>query len=97
MLTPEAHVKLQVKRMLKDYKCYTLWPVQNGMGSPTLDCLGCHNGKFFAIETKAPGKKPTARQEITIRDMQESNGATFVIDGSPASLAALKFWLEVTQ
>ena len=28
-----------------------------------MDFLGCYRGRFFAIETKAPGKKPTLRQD----------------------------------
>jgi hypothetical protein len=33
-----------------------------------LDFFICAFGNFLAIETKAPGKKPTERQEPTIRN-----------------------------
>ena len=77
--TPEGKVKAKVKRLLKKYDCYQFWPVQSGYGAPTLDCLGCCNGFFFGIETKAPGKHPTPRQYLTIADMEEANGRVFVI------------------
>lgn len=96
--TPEGKVKKQVKSALlhlqsKGYPVYYHMPVQNGMGKPTLDFVGCIGGKFFAIETKAPGKKPTERQESTILDMQRAGGNVFVYDGSnPEVLAG---WLAM--
>lgn len=77
--TPEGKVKDKVKRLLKKYNCYQFWPVQTGYGAPTLDCIGCHNGFFFGIETKAPGKHPTPRQHMTMADMLDSKAAVFVI------------------
>jgi hypothetical protein len=77
--TPEGKVKEQVKRLLKKYGCYQFWPVQVGYGAATLDCLGCYNGKFFAVETKAPGKRLTPRQSLTRKDMQDANGVVFVV------------------
>lgn len=112
MPTPEAKVKRKVKDLLARLNdeweplaadsIYTHWPVQMGMGAPTLDCVGCHRGHFFAIETKAPGKEPTDRQRATIRDMEEAGGKVFVIgeeelQGSlfPYSgLAELESWLR---
>lgn len=79
MATPEGKVKGKVKRLLQQYGCYQFWPVQTGYGAPTLDCLGCYNGWFFGIETKAPGKHPTPRQWLTIEDMEEAHGKVFVI------------------
>ncbi len=96
--TPEGKVKLQVKRALKmlqdrGYPVYYHMPVQNGMGKPTLDFIGCIKGQFFAIETKAPGKKPTERQEGTIEDMRKAGAHVFVYDGSnPEVLAG---WLAM--
>ena len=78
-MTPEGKVKAKVKRLLQKYGCYQFWPVQTGYGAPTLDCLGCHNGFFFGIETKAPGKRPTPRQRLTIEDMEAAEGVVFVV------------------
>jgi hypothetical protein len=65
-----------------------------GYGSHTLDCLGCHKGSFFAIETKAPGKKPTVRQQQVIDDMRRKKGTVFVIDGSQEGYELLEKWLN---
>lgn len=92
--TPEGRVKAAVKKLLASYPCYTHWPVTNGMGAPTLDCVGCYKGMYFAIETKAPGKKPTLRQEGTIDAIRGAKGKAFVIDGSEESMALLRTWLE---
>ena len=93
-MTPEGKIKAKVKKMLADYPVWTHWPVQMGYGAPTLDCVGTFNGKFFAIETKAPGEKPTPRQEITIKEMLTAGGAVFVIDGRPSHMLRLLLWLE---
>lgn len=81
-MTPEGKVKAVVKRVLKDMGAYYHFPVQNGMGSPCLDCHGCFRGLYFAIETKAPGKKPTARQQITIDAIRKAGGLALVVDNS---------------
>lgn len=81
MATPEAKVKAKVKELLKAYEAYWHCPVQNGMGSPALDFWVCHKGRFCGIETKAPGKRPTPRQLLTIQTVQDAGGTVFVIDG----------------
>ena len=50
--------------------------------APTLDFIGCHHTRYFAIETKAPGGKPTPRQCNTMYEIQKAGGKTFVIDGN---------------
>ena len=103
MATPEGKVKAKVKRLLQQYDCYQFWPVQSGYGAPTLDCLGCHNGWFFSVETKAPGKRLTPRQELTKSDMEEANGQVFVVgeklmtDGTYSGLGELEAWLLMTK
>jgi hypothetical protein len=96
--TPEGKVKAAVKKMLTDSQrwgsIYQFWPVQTGYGEATLDCLGCYLGKFFAIETKAPGKKPTARQKLSIRAMGDAGARVFVIDGD---LGELERWLSYVR
>ena len=89
-MTPEGKVKEQVKKLLKQHGAYYHMPVQNGMGAPTLDFVCCIKGRFFAIETKAPGKKPTPRQELTMTQMADAGAAVFVVrdDESLATVAA---------
>lgn len=91
MSTPENAVKAAVKLLLKKHGVYWHCPVQNGMGAPSLDFICCHCGKYLAIETKAPGKKPTPRQEITISEIEKAGGTVFVIDGD---LSPLEEWLN---
>lgn len=94
--TPEARVKDLVKATLKEFDCYQFWPVQSGYGSATVDCLGSAYGLFFAIETKAPGKKPTPRQELVLGQVHDTGAVTFVIDG-PEGVEALRQWLEAAR
>jgi hypothetical protein len=80
----ENTVKLEVKKRLKALgsDCYSYWPVPMGLGAATLDCLGCYKGKFFAIETKAPGKAITPRQRITMAAMHRAGAMVLIIDGT---------------
>lgn len=78
-MTPEGKVKERLKKLLKRYNVYWHCPVMNGMGSPTLDFICCHCGYYFAIETKAPGQKPTKRQELTMASMAEAGAFVFTV------------------
>lgn len=90
--TPEGKVKKQVSDLLKATPgCYYFMPVPGGFGMTTLDYVGCYRGRFFSVETKKPGGKPTPRQNQIIGTMQAANAAVFVIDGD---LAELKGWLS---
>lgn len=98
-MTPEGRVKQSVKELLNIFKKVTSgglhyhMAVQNGMGEPTLDFTGCFFGRYFAIETKAPGKKPTPRQRNTIKQMERAGAVVFVVSDSK-SLSALATWLK---
>ncbi len=90
-MTPEGRIKDAVKRLLKKYDCYWHCPVQNGMGRPALDFMHVTcSGYVCAIETKAPGKKPTPRQLQTIAEIEAAGGTVFVTDGN---LEELEAWL----
>lgn len=91
-MTPEGKVKDKVKALLKKHNVYWHMPVQNGMGSPSLDFICCANGLYLAIETKAPGGKPTPRQVITMHSIKEAGGTVMVIDGSDYTI--LEQWLH---
>lgn len=94
--TPEGRTKASIKKVLSVAKAYYHCPVQNGMGKPSLDFIVCHNGRFAAIEAKAPGKHPTPRQEGTIHEINSAKGAVFVIDGDECEgMQNLKFWLAL--
>ena len=87
-MTPEGAVKARVKKVLAQYgeELDAFWPVQNGMGTPALDCIVCYRGHHIEIETKAPGKKPTPRQEITIAKKEKAGAKVFVTDGEAGCL-----------
>lgn len=92
-MTPEGRVKYRVKSFLRARKAYWHCPVQNGMGAPALDFMhvtipGC---PIIAIETKAPGKELTVRQQRTKKDIEAAGGTVFVIDGN---LEELELWIS---
>jgi hypothetical protein len=72
---------------------YTYMPVPGGFGSPSLDFIGCAKGRFFAIETKAKGKKLTAQQEQTARVMRLAGATVFEVIGDDG-LEELDRWLS---
>jgi hypothetical protein len=67
-------------------------PVSSGHGvSGIPDFLGHHCGRFFGIETKAPGRKPSGFQALQIAAILAAGGTLFVIDGD---LTELETWLK---
>ena len=95
-MTPEGKVKWAVRELLKEHGAYWHCPVQNGMGKPSLDFVGCHRGRYFAVETKADGKKMTKRQELTAEEIIAADGRVFEVVGT-SGLAALQHWLMSNQ
>lgn len=91
--TPEGRTKLKIKALLKQHGAYWHMPVQNGMGAPSLDFIGCHLGDFYAVEAKAGNKQPTPRQETTIAEMRAAGAAVFVVN-EVAGMELLQQWLE---
>jgi hypothetical protein len=95
--TPEGKVKASVRKLLdplvKLGYCYQYWPVPAGYGASTVDCIGCYRGRFFAIETKKKGGKPTPRQDFVLGNISLAGGKTFAISG-PEGVEALRAWIE---
>lgn len=96
--TPEGKIKAKVRAVLNaSPDIWHFMPVQNGMGQPSLDFLCAIKlrglAAMFAIETKAPGKKPTPRQELTISKMEAVGVKVFVIDGDEG-VNELSTWLS---
>lgn len=92
-MTPEGKVKARVKALLKKHKAYYHMPVVNGLGSPSLDFIGCHRGLFFAIETKAGNQGMTPRQEATAKEMDTADGKVFLVNDE-TGLDKLDAWLS---
>jgi len=97
VVTPEGRVKKLVREVLGKFpgKVDGFWPVPNGIGESHLDYVGCANGRFFSVETKAPGKKPTPRQLFRKECVEKAGGVVFVIDGTPNTdtTGQLYLWL----
>lgn len=96
-MTPEGLTKKKIRKVLDKYRndgIYTFMPVPGGFGESTLDYLGFFIGRGYAIEAKAPGKKPTPRQERIIEAIRASGTPVFVIDGVNGELEKLDAWLE---
>lgn len=94
-MTPEGRVKARVSKLLQGTDFLYYWmPVPSGYGATTLDYVGCHMGRFFSIETKTPGKKPTHRQTICIETMIAAGAKVFVIDGENGQYEELERWLN---
>jgi hypothetical protein len=94
----ERDTKRAINEVLGKYKPAVYWymPVPTGYGRSTLDYLGVVRGHGFAVEAKAPGKKPKPRQNMIIDEIRAAGGKVFVID-SPYSpeLEELNDWLRM--
>lgn len=95
-VTPEGKIKKLVNKMLDEFvvdlaspQLYRYWPVPSGFGESSLDCIVCYYGVFMAIETKAPGKKPTPRQQDCMMRMRCAGGIVHVVD-SPDDVEKLR-------
>jgi len=83
MMTPEGRVKDKVKKLLKERGIWYFMPAANGFGRVGIpDFICCMDGKFLAIETKAPGKRDntTANQENRINEIRAARGWALVVD-----------------
>lgn len=81
--TPESKVKAAVRQWLKARKVWHFMPVSNGMGQMGIpDIIACYDGRFLAIETKAPGKRgnTTPLQKRQLQGIADSNGLAIVVD-----------------
>ena len=81
--TPEGAVKAAVKKYLRERGVWFCMPMGTGFGSSGVpDFLCCHGGVFWAIETKAPGKRKntTVLQDQQIAAICVAGGRAVVID-----------------
>lgn len=82
-MTPEGRVKNAVKKVLKDHNIWFFMPMQNGFGVVGIpDFICCWEGRFLAIETKAPGKRSstTANQTAKLEEIRKHLGYSLVVD-----------------
>ena len=80
-MTPEKKVKTKVVAILKEFGAYYFYPVTGGYGASGVpDIVGCHKGRFFAIECKAGKGKTTALQEKNITQIKATGGLAIVVN-----------------
>lgn len=79
--TPERRIKSKVVDQLKQLGAYYFYPVTGGFGSSGVpDIVGCYRGRFFGIECKANGNKPTELQKMNLNKIEEQGGIALVVD-----------------
>lgn len=56
------------------------------------DIVALHNGKFFALELKSHGGRPTEAQLAFVSDVNAAGGYAVVAEGLDEALKCLEFW-----
>lgn len=80
-MTPEAKVKVQIKKILEELGCYYFMPPANGYGRAGIpDFVGCLKGQFIAIEAKAGEGTTTALQVRELEKIRHSGGFAVVVN-----------------
>ena len=81
MTTPESKVKQKVTKVLKEIGAYYFYPATGGYGkSGVPDVVACYRGRFFGIECKAGGNKPTALQDKNLSEIEKAGGFSIVVN-----------------
>lgn len=108
-MTPEGREKEIVKKFLRERKVRTLahpihgavgfyrMHVPSGYGEPALDIEGCYKGRFFSVETKAPGNTPSARQKLIMGMHEQSGGFTCWADTADKICHDLGKWFDIVD
>jgi hypothetical protein len=63
-----------------------------GVRAGVSDILALHQGKFFALELKAPGGRPTEEQLRFIDEVRANGGNVCIAEGIDEALRALETW-----
>jgi len=75
----EADITRAIRAILKRLGIFHFKHWGGPMSVPGIaDILGCHKGRFFAIEVKANNRNPTDSQSKFLRDVQEAGGKDVV-------------------
>lgn len=79
--TPEKLIKNKVVAQLKALGAYYFYPVTGGFGASGVpDIIVCYKGRFFGLECKANGNKPTKLQQLNIDKINDAGGIALVIN-----------------
>jgi hypothetical protein len=63
-----------------------------GVISGVPDLILLHNGRFFALELKAPGKKLTPAQQVAISQIKAAGGCATWAEGLDEAISILEMW-----
>lgn len=63
-----------------------------GVRAGVADLVMLHDGKFFALELKAPGGRPSVAQLEFIADIEAAGGFTCIAEGIDEAIRALESW-----
>lgn len=93
-MTPEAHVKKQVKQILAKHKVWYFMPAMSGFGRAGIpDFICCIRGRMLGIETKAKNGKLTRIQEIEQKAINDAGGVCVVL--RPDRVQALELLIHI--
>lgn len=77
--TPEGKVKGAIRDYLREIGAWFFMPSMNGFGRAGIpDFIVCHQGRFIALEAKAPGGKPTQWQLRELGYITTAGGTAMV-------------------
>ena len=93
-MAAEKNFENRVKAYLKSKDVWYIkyWGGARFTKSGIPDLLACVNGKFVAIELKAPNGKPSELQLYTIEQIKKAGGKAFVL--YPKDFNEFKEWIE---
>ena len=77
MRSPEYYEKDDIKKFLAALgeDCWYFMPYMRGMGKNGVpDIVGCYKGRFFSIEVKREGAKPTPIQTRRMKEITDAGG-----------------------
>lgn len=92
----EADITRQIRDLLRALGIFHFKHWGGPMSPKGLpDIMGCYDGRFFGIEVKAPGKKPTEAQSNVLWNIRKAGGISFVARSVEDVVKKLKLKVEV--
>lgn len=87
-MTPEGKVKAGIRRWLLEHEVWYCMPIGSQFGNSGVpDFICCHEGRFLAIEAKAPDEALRPTQELQRELIAEAGGLWFKIDRPDEQMA----------
>jgi len=97
-MTPEGRIKQRVKAILTDRGAWWTMPSGNAYGRRGVpDFLVLYRGQFMAIETKAPGGRPTSWQLREMSHIILHGGRALVVGHNDESWSRLEDELDAMK